>query len=113
MAEEQATLARPYAEAVFSLAKESNKLEEWSEFLAFLSTVMQAPEMLALFGNPSMNKQKMSAFIQDVCEGQHQLGKFANNLIKTLADNQRLKTAPSVSEQFEAKKSERPRSFAR
>jgi F-type H+-transporting ATPase subunit delta len=104
MAEEQATLARPYAEAVFSLAKENNQLEEWSEFLAFLTTVMQAPEMLALFGNPNVSKQKLSAFIQDVCEGQHQLGELANNLIKTLADNQRLKVVPSLSAQFEASK---------
>ncbi len=104
MAEEQATLARPYADAVFSLAKDSEQLDEWSEFLSFLSTVMQAPEMVALFGNPNMSNQKLSALVQDICEGQHQLGDKATNLIKTLADNQRLRVVPALSEQYEANK---------
>ena len=104
MAEEQATLARPYADAVFSLAKQSDKLEEWSEFLGFLSHVMQAPEMVALFGNPNMSNNKLSALVQDICQDQHQLGKLANNFIKTLADNQRLNVAPAVSIQYEINK---------
>lgn len=47
------TIARPYAEAAFGLAKEENAFGAWSEALASMAAVVAAPEMKALIGNPA------------------------------------------------------------
>jgi len=44
---ELATMARPYALAVFKRAKETGSLQEWSDALAFLSTALEDPAMKA------------------------------------------------------------------
>ena len=51
---EIATIARPYAEAVFALADKGGALVQWSETLGRLAAVAQAPEMAGLFGNPKV-----------------------------------------------------------
>src|SRR5258708_20944065 len=51
---ELATIARPYAEAVFRLAKEGNALAAWSEKLAFIAALYQDPQMQAAIGNPKV-----------------------------------------------------------
>ena len=38
---ETVTIARPYAEAAFKLAKEQNQLERWSQMLELLELVTQ------------------------------------------------------------------------
>jgi len=38
---ESVTIARPYAEAAFKLAREKNQLEAWSQMLRLLDLVVQ------------------------------------------------------------------------
>ena len=45
---EAVTIARPYAVAVFRLAKEKNALVKWSDMLALLAAVVADPQMRTL-----------------------------------------------------------------
>ena len=49
---EVATIARPYAEAVFALADKAGALAQWSDTLGRLAAIARAPEMGQLLGNP-------------------------------------------------------------
>jgi F0F1-type ATP synthase delta subunit len=44
---ESVTIARPYAEALFRVAKESGQLAQWAERLALLSQLAANPEARA------------------------------------------------------------------
>jgi hypothetical protein len=43
---ESVTIARPYAEALFRVAKESGNLAKWSEQVALLGQVAASPEVI-------------------------------------------------------------------
>ena len=47
---ELATIARPYAEAAFKLAREQNALPVWGEMLKFAAAVMKDPAMARAAG---------------------------------------------------------------
>ena len=51
---ETATVARPYAEALFAMADDSGSLAQWSETLGQLAQFAQAPEMAQILGNPKV-----------------------------------------------------------
>ncbi len=101
---ELATLARPYAEAVFKRAKESGNSQEWSDNLAFLSAIMQDEDLAAIVNNPRVEEDKLTALLLEIC--QDQVTGEANNFLKLLIENGRLKLAPQIVELFEKHKAE-------
>lgn len=96
---ELATLARPYATAVFKRAKESDKLETWSNFLAFLSKVISDKSIAVILDNPKVAKDRLSALLQDICQGQTDAE--GENFLKLLVQNGRLSLASAIAAQFE------------
>ena len=101
---ELATLARPYAEAVFKRAKESGNSQEWSDNLAFLSAILQDEGLAAIVNNPRVEEDKLTALLLEIC--QDQTTGEANNFLKLLIENGRLKLAPQIAELFEKYKAE-------
>jgi F-type H+-transporting ATPase subunit delta len=101
---ELATLARPYAEAVFKRAKETETSSEWSEKLAFLSAVMQDDSLSVIVSNPEVDNEKLTHLMQDIC--QDQLEGESLNFLKLLIENGRLEFAPQIAELFENYKAE-------
>lgn len=103
---ELATLARPYAEAVFQLAVTSDKLAQWSDLLNFLSTTVQDPQMVALTANPNVDKATVANFLCELCEAQSELtvDEQGKNFINLLTVNHRLAVIPHLQKQFEINK---------
>ena len=101
---ELATLARPYAVAVFKRAKETTAIEKWSKDLAFMSTVLDHKDISVVIDNPKVNKQALSAFVLDICQGQ--VNEEAENLLQLLVQNNRLTLVPIIATLFEAYKTE-------
>ena len=101
---ELATLARPYAEAVFKRAKETENSQEWSETLAFLSAAMQDENLAEIVNNPKVSEDKLVELMQDICKDQ--VTGEGINLLKLLIENNRLNLAPQIAEQFESYKAE-------
>jgi F-type H+-transporting ATPase subunit delta len=101
---EQATLARPYAAAVFKRAKETQATANWSQSLAFMSAVMKNEDMSVVVDNPKVNKHRLSALMLDIC--QEHLNKENENFLKLLVHNNRLGLLPYIAKLFEAYKAE-------
>lgn len=60
---EYITIARPYAKAVFDLAKNSNSLEEWDSFLSYLSSIVNDSSIISIIKNRTINYNDKSRMI--------------------------------------------------
>lgn len=101
---ELATLARPYAEAVFKRAKETGAAGAWADALQFLASVIQDPDMAAIVNNPRVGKDRIRQLLLDIC--QDQIDAEASNLLKLLIDNGKLKLLPTVLALYEEYKAQ-------
>ena len=101
---ELATLARPYAAAVFKRAKETNATVNWSQSLAFMSAVLKNEDISVVIDNPKVNKERLSALMLDIC--QEHVNEENANFLKLLIHNNRLTILPTITKLFEAYKAE-------
>lgn len=99
-----ATLARPYAEAVFKRSKETDSSEQWSETLAFLAAVMEDDRLSQAADNPRIEKKDFAELLLDICKGT--IAKEGENFVKLLVENNRLTLAASIKELFEQYRAE-------
>ena len=101
---ELATLARPYAAAVFKRAKETHATAKWSQSLAFMSAVLMNKDISVVVDNPKVNKQRLLALMLDICQGH--INDENENFLKLLIHNNRLNLLTSITKLFEAYKAE-------
>ncbi len=102
--QENTTVARPYAQAVFETASEESKLTEWSEMLGLLEVVVTDPQMKTVLSNPKLDAAALSDFIQDVCG--ESLSETGSNLVKVLAGAGRLTIIPEINKLYEQLRAE-------
>ena len=102
MAQEATTIARPYAEAVFALAKEDGTLDQWSEMLDFIASLMQDGTMQRLVNEPAQVKSQISELIIGI--GGDKLTQEEQNLVRLLAENGRLQMASEIARRYESLK---------
>ncbi|MDX1795345.1 MAG: F0F1 ATP synthase subunit delta [Hydrogenovibrio sp.] len=98
------TIARPYAEAVFAVAKEQGKLESWSHELANLAAIVSDEAMQAFMAKPTTTMDELIEVINSVMDGK--LSAEAKNLVTVMAENKRLIALCEVAEIFEGLKAE-------
>ena len=96
---ENITIARPYAQAIFSLAQEQGDLSGWSEMLQFAAAVATDADMVAIIDSPRFDNDQLAELFIDICGDK--LNDAGKNLIRVLADNDRLKILPEVVELYE------------
>ena len=101
---ELTTTARPYARAIFELADESKTLNDWSEFLSFMGTVASNDDVRAVLDNPKLTRQGAADVFVQLCD--EKLDDKAVNLVKQLANNNRLSILPAISSLYEEMKDE-------
>ena len=99
---ELSTLARPYAEAVFRLAKEKNALGEWAERLAMLAAIVSDERMQAAIADPNTSAARAAELIASVAD----TGEGGKSLLTVLAGNDRLTLLPEIAAQYEVLKAE-------
>ena len=104
MAGDATTIARPYAEAVFQRAVETNKLDLWSGMLGFLGTAAADPVLAAALNNPELSRDQKAELVLEIGGGR--LSDEGQNLVRLLAANGRLGVLPEIAEAFEQKKAE-------
>lgn len=102
---EQAALARPYAEAVFLMADEKGRIDQWSDMLEFLNKVTSDELLKKISNNPKVSNSALEGAMLDICEGQ--MDEEGLNLIKLLIKNNRLHLASEIAEQYEIRKAEK------
>ena len=85
------TLARPYARAAFSLARDAGTLPAWSQALAFAARVAADPQVAALLGHPKLSAADAVALLAPDGAGEA----FAN-FLGLLFENRRLPLLPEI-----------------
>ena len=100
---EPITIARPYAEAIFRLAREKGALAAWSGHLASLSAYVRNAEVKACIANPGLTSAQKADVVKSLLGGAVD-GDLAN-FIQVLAGNDRLAVLPEITEFFERLKS--------
>ncbi|MBD3697718.1 F0F1 ATP synthase subunit delta [Klebsiella pneumoniae] len=90
------TVARPYAKAAFDFAVEHNSVERWQDMLAFAAEVTKTTKWQSFSG--ALAPETLSEAFIAICG--EQLDENGQNLIKVMAENNRLKVLPDVLEQF-------------
>ena len=101
---ELVTIARPYAEAIFALAKERNELSKWSDMLTLLVTVFDDSRIQSAIANPKVTKADIERLILAVCG--EQIDVNARNFIQLLVENGRLSAVAEIRRIFDLLKSE-------
>jgi F-type H+-transporting ATPase subunit delta len=101
---EISTIARPYAVAAYSLAKEQKALAKWSEMLEFAAAVVNDEHMATYIQDPKVNAADLEAGFLKVCGDK--LNDHGQNLIKVLVEYGRLSVLPAIAESFEALKAQ-------
>lgn len=97
------TIARPYAEALFELAQSNDNLAQWSEALGNLSAIADNPDVEVLIGNPNVETEELAQAITAIAGESLKggLGDAGANLVKLLAENERLSVLPEIAAQYE------------
>lgn len=98
------TAARPYAEAVFELARARDRYARWSEALAALGAVVADPQVAALARDPRVPRERLAALLIDVLGSQ--LDEEGRNFVRLLVDYRRLPLVPAIRELYEAMRAE-------
>ncbi len=101
---ELATIARPYAEAAFALARESGALGTWAENLQLLAGVSADARIKAAVDNPKLALEQKQALFTTVLGDR--LGTAVQNFVRVLLEADRIKLLPQINEQFQALKRE-------
>ena len=97
-------IARPYARAVFQLARDASALDRWSGTLGLLAQVAGHEEVSRLLASPSLSPAQAEALVLDVA-GSH-LDDEGRNLVRILAANRRLMALPAVAAIYDAYRAE-------
>jgi len=100
---ESLTIARPYAQAVFRLARESGALAAWSERLELLANIAADPQMIELAANPKLSAPDVAGLVLSMT-AEPENAELAS-LIELLAANERLTVLPEIRDAFEELKS--------
>jgi F-type H+-transporting ATPase subunit delta len=96
---EEITVARPYAEAVYTLASQGGGLERWSNALQFAASVADDPQMDKIIGNPQLTQAQQEQVFLSICQGH--LDEQGENLVRLLLENHRIALLPAIARLFE------------
>jgi F-type H+-transporting ATPase subunit delta len=103
------TVARPYARALFELAREEDKLGWWSEMLDAAAQVVANDDMQQLIASPALEEQEIAEILISLLgslEGVPEPTQELSNLFALMAGNGRLAALPAVASRYEQLKHE-------
>jgi len=97
------TIARPYAKAVFELARDTGKFEAWSGRLEFWSALVAHPDMASRLEAPGLTHQDQASMLEKVDD---QMDDESKSFIRLLAENNRLASMGDIHSIFETLRAE-------
>lgn len=101
-------VARPYAQAIFELARESGTLAVWSEVLSTAAEAIQVTEIAALLDAPGSDIGRVAELIGELAAQataqapREEIG----NLLRLLAENRRMRALSAIAARFEKLRAE-------
>lgn len=103
---ELATVARPYAEALFSVAV-GGDLAAWSALVQELGQVARLPELMSVASSPKVSRAQVVDLLLAAAKSPLTASPQAKNFVQMLVDNHRLSLLPEIAVQFEELKNAR------
>ena len=94
---ELATIARPYAEALYQVAKQHD-VKAWGQALDALALVAQDADLRTFADNPRVLPEQVLSVI--TAAAKQSLGAELQNFLRTVIENGRLAALPAVVAQF-------------
>ena len=101
---ERITTARPYAKAIFALARKTNTLAPVAATLTRAAEVVADPRVHALLGSPHVTAAQLAELVTAVTGAG--LDEHGRNFVALLAHNRRLGFLPEIAALFEQMKSD-------
>jgi F-type H+-transporting ATPase subunit delta len=101
---EPTTVARPYAEAAYALARDANALPAWSEMLRVATAVASDARMHAALDNPKLAAAEKESLFLSICGDKLDTG--GRNFIRVLIESERIGLLPEIRTLFEMLKDE-------
>ena len=95
---ELATIARPYAEALFESSR--NDRHGTAQWLDALAVVAANDQLLRFAGNPKTSQQQVFDLVADVARVQ--LPEAGMNFLRAVVENRRLAALPEIARQYRA-----------
>lgn len=92
------TIARPYAKAVFEIARDARDFAGWQAQLELLAHIASDQGMRRAIGNPKIETKAIAELVLGVCGDK--LTPVGRNLVAMLAERKRLVVLPEVLAQF-------------
>ena len=102
---ENVTIARPYADAAFELAKGAGALGPWSDALSRLAAVASDPAMQECIGDPALSDDQLFGLMVGF-GAEDGLSEDQRNFVRLLVENERLKVLPEIRDLFVRRKNE-------
>ena len=101
---EISTIARPYAVAIFNLAKEEKSLSDWSAMLALMSSIVENKDIKLFIQDSKVLDVDREKVLLDICG--NQINNSGKNLIKLLVEYKRLLILSEITLVFESLKAD-------
>ena len=101
---ELATIARPYAEAAFELARDEQALPAWSQMLRFAATIIGDERVAAALDNPRLDASAKESLLLSI--GGDRFDAQARNFIHVLVEGERVTLLPQIAAMFDTLKNE-------
>lgn len=101
---ELTTIARPYAEAAFEIARDQNALPVWSEMLRFASAIVTDPRMAAALDNPQLSSADKESLVLSIVGDK--LNHDSRSFLRVLIEADRVSLLPQIHRLFGTLKDE-------
>jgi F-type H+-transporting ATPase subunit delta len=95
---ENTIVARPYAKAVFELARDHDAFAQWGEFLALASAIVEDDGFRLLMHGPAAEPDRLAGVVIGVCG--ERAGELQQNFVRVLAENGRLGSLTEIAREF-------------
>jgi F-type H+-transporting ATPase subunit delta len=99
---ENTTVARPYAEAAFDLARGRNALAPWSRMLGTAAALVRDPRVAAALDNPRLGDPEKESLLLSLLGDA--LDADGRSFVRVLVEGDRVKLLPEIVMLFEALK---------
>lgn len=89
--------ARRYADALFSIARDRNRIDEWADELERLGTVVQHPDAMRFLNTPALGLRRKREAIAALADP---LSRETRSLVDILLERRRVSLVPAVADAF-------------
>jgi F-type H+-transporting ATPase subunit delta len=99
---ELVTIARPYAEAAFEIARDQNALPAWSEMLRLGATIIADERVAAALDNPRLSAGDKESLVLSIAGDR--LNADARSFVRVLIEGDRIALLPQIQALFDSLK---------